>query len=121
MKMKIFCIVMVVLFTMIFCASFVGIFVEWNAGCNACTFDINPETNQPYATHHPTQCNILMRARIHSIFTTAILGICSVMWCILLWDAYADVRLQHQWAQRITGGDYSHLDNMAECFEKRQR
>lgn len=106
--MRVFSVIMLILFLTAFVAGFIGIFVEWEGLCSGC-----PEG-------HGESCNVLQRARFHSIITTVILGICAVMWGLILWDSYAELRLQNAWAKHITDGDYSHLEKMAECYEKRQ-
>ena len=117
--MRIFCMLMVILFISFAVLATINLIVEWNGKCDNCTFGEDPATGQPYVGHHPTQCGVLISSRFKSAFLTIILYMCSGTWAYLLWDAYRDLR-ESKFEKKFTEIQTNYLANMRNGYERHQ-
>lgn len=118
--MRIFCMIMVMLFAVVAVLATINVIVEWNGQCDNCTFGINPETGEPYVGHHPTQCGVLMSSRIKSIFIVILLYMCTGTWIYLFIDACADEKRKLYQLENKISGNMDYISNMNQSIERKQ-
>lgn len=108
--MKTFCTIMTIIFITMTVLMAVGCIFEWS-GDGVC---------KPCGIEHVEGCGFHLRARLHSLFTTVTLAICSIAWGVLLWEAYAPDREMSKLERHVRGNtDFN--ENMRNGYEKRNK
>lgn len=118
--MRIFCVIMVLLFAITSAFATFNLFFEWNGRCDNCTFGTNPDTGAPYVGHHPTKCGVLMSSRLKSIFIVILLYMCTGTWIYLFVDACVEERRKLYRLETLATSKANYIENMNKAYERKQ-